>query len=71
MQYIIVGDTANYKGCLIYPCGKSKENAEKTLKRLLENPNDNDKYCMKGHTNIRIETTSDENCWWNDPFLAN
>lgn len=71
MEYVIVGDTEKYDGCLLYACGASKENAERVLKRILENPNENDNYIMEGHTNIRIKTTPDEKCWWNDPFLAN
>lgn len=70
-EYTIVGDTEKYGTCLIYVCGKSKENAEKVLNRMLTAPIDNDKIVMKGMTNIRIHEEKSENCWWNDPFLAN
>ena len=33
MEYIIVGDTAEYKECLVYTCGKSKERAKEVLSR--------------------------------------
>ena len=65
-EYIIVGDTKDYSGCLIYRCGNNRENAERVLNRLLNNPNDNDKFVSKGHSNIRIEEVDSSECWWND-----
>jgi hypothetical protein len=65
-EYIIVGDTKDYNGCLIYRCGDNRENAEKVFDRLLNNPNNNDKFVSKGHFNIRIEETNSSDCWWND-----
>ena len=62
-DYVIVGDTANYKDCLVCVCFTA-ENAEKVLHRMLTNPNDNDKALMKGHTNLRIKITPKEDCWW-------
>jgi len=70
-DYFIVGDTKRYGTCLIYTCGKSREVAEKVLDRMLNNPNEQDKKELKAHTNIRINEEESENCWWNDPFLAN
>lgn len=64
MTYIIVGDTKNNKGCLVYACGANKEHAEETLNRMLNNPNDTDKYFMKNHTNFRVEATEKKNTWW-------
>lgn len=66
MEYVIVGDTKEYKCCLIYVCGKSRENAEKILEGILNNPTENDKLVTKGHTNLRIEEVEDSECWWND-----
>lgn len=66
-QYIIVGDTDNYAGCLVTICGADKAGAEQVLTRMLENPTDNDRYLTKGHHNLRIELT--DGGWWNDPFL--
>ena len=60
-EYIIVGDTKNYKNCLIYCCGNSKKLAEKTLDEIISINEYADSY-----TNIRIETVLDKNCWWND-----
>ena len=65
-EYIIVGDTENYKDCLIVVCGANEEHAETVLKRITENPTNNDKLLIRGHTNIRIEEVTPENCWWND-----
>ena len=70
-EWVIVGDTAKYEGCLVRVCGKFKENAEKELQRMLTAPDTNDLYFMKDHTNFRIEEVADEQCWWNDPFLCN
>lgn len=61
MDYVIVGDTGDYKDCLVMVCGKSYENAKKTLEEL--------KQTDDRHSNLRIEQT--DNGWWNDPFLAN
>lgn len=71
MEYIIVGDTEKYTGCLIYTCGGSKERAEKALERILNNPTEYDLHCIKGHKNLRIEEIPERECWWNDPLLAN
>jgi len=65
MEYIIVGDTEKYKGCLIYVCGKDKERAEKALERMKTNPTENDLAISKGHANLRVETVQDKDCWWN------
>lgn len=70
-EYIIIGDTRNYKGCLVCVCGADKGNAEKVLLRMQKNPTDNDKEIAKGHTNLRIKEVAAKDCWWNDPFLAN
>ena len=65
-EYIIVGDTENYKDCLIVVCGADKELAETVLKRMKENPTNTEKLLIRGHTNIRIEEITPEYCWWND-----
>jgi len=64
MTYIIVGDTVNNKNCLVYAYGTNKEQAEETLNRMLNNPNETDKYLMKKHFNLRIEATEKNNTWW-------
>ena len=66
MEYLIVGDTKNYKDCLIYRCGDNRENAEKILNRLLNIPSNDDKIVSKGHFNIKIKKIDDSECWWND-----
>ena len=65
MEYIIVGDTDNYKDCLIYTCGVNKETAEKCLQRMLNNPDEQDSKILKTHSNIRIKSVKREDCWWN------
>lgn len=65
MEYIISGDTESFKNCLVLVCGSSKTNAEEALKRLLNNPTDNDKRLIKDHKNLRIEEVPDKECWWN------
>lgn len=71
MGYIIVGDTKKFKDCLVYVINGNKQFAEQVLDRMLHNPNKNDLEAMKGHTNLRIESTEPKDEWWNDPFLAN
>lgn len=60
-EYVIVGDTKEYEGCLIYCCGNSKEATKKTLNEVLSEKRYTDEF-----TNIRIETVPKEDCWWNN-----
>lgn len=46
-------------------CGKSLANANEALERMINNPTENDKRIIKGHTNLRIEEIPDKDCWWN------
>lgn len=62
-DYVIVGDTKQYKGCLVYVCG-TLENATKVLNRMLNNPTKDDKELMVEHTNFRIEFVEEQDCWW-------
>ena len=64
-EYVIIGDTKEYEGCLVCLCGITYENAEKTLNRMLNKPNTNDKRLMDGMTNFRIKKVDAKNCWWN------
>lgn len=70
-EYIIVGDTDEYKECLVMVGFRSKESTEKKIKQMLEDPTDNDKKLIEGHTNLRAKKVVSKDCWWNDPFLAN
>jgi len=63
-DYVIVGDTAQYSGCLVYVCGTSLECANQVLLRMLNNPTDNDKMLMRTHSNLRIERVEEKDCWW-------
>lgn len=64
-EYNIVGDTKDYKGCLIMTCGKSEERAKEVLNRFLANPTEIGKMMIKDYENIRIEKVDKGNCWWN------
>lgn len=68
-EYIIIGDTKRFEGCLVKICRGDRELAESVLKQMLTNPTDHDKMLMKGHTNLRIKAVKEEDQWWNDSFL--
>lgn len=68
VEYIIVGDTEKFNDCLVYVIGKSIEDAERVLNRMLNNPTDNDKKLIKDHTNLRIKKVNSEDCWWNKDY---
>lgn len=70
-EYIIVGDTEKYNGCLVYTCGTDKSFAEQVLTKMLTAPTEQDKKVMETHSNLRVEEIQPEYCWWNDSFLAN
>ena len=62
-DYVIIGDTKSYDGCLVCVCG-TFERATEVLNRMLTNPTDNDKRLMDGHHNLRITEVPEEDCWW-------
>lgn len=64
MQYLIKVDTETYNDCLICVCGSSFESAEQCLKRMLNNPTENDKKLIEGAKNLRIEEADEKECWW-------
>ena len=64
-EYIIIGDTKNYTGCLVCTCGTSFEHAQEVLHRMLNNPTKNDERLMAGHSNFRIKEVPEKDCWWN------
>lgn len=70
-EYIIVGDTDEFKECLVTLAGFSREHAEKKLAQMLSSPNENDKALIGDCYNLRIKEVESENAWWNDSFLAN
>jgi len=65
-EYIIVGDTAEYKDCLVYVCGTNRSWAEKVLHRMLTAPDERDKEILKTHSNLRVKEVLAEDCWWRD-----
>jgi hypothetical protein len=44
--------------------GNTLENAKEVLNRMLNNPTENDKILMSGHTNFRIDFSEEKDCWW-------
>ncbi len=65
MQYNVVGFSERWNDfCLVYACGKYRETAEEILKRIRENPNENDKHMMKGLRDFKIEEIPDSDAWW-------
>ena len=65
MEYIIVGDTEKYTGCLVSVGYTTVEDAEQAINRMLNNPTENDIRIIAGHTNLRVKPVKDEDCWWN------
>ena len=62
-DYVIIGDTKDYEGCLVCVCF-SLNNATEVLNRMLTNPTDNDKRIMQGCHNLRIKEVPEKDCWW-------
>ena len=63
-NYVIVGDTKNYDGCLVCVCGSSHRLAQQTLYRMTNSPTESNKRLMQGHINLRIEEVPEQDCWW-------
>ncbi len=70
-EFIIIGDTDEYKDCLVTLAGRTRETAEKKLAQMLEHPDKYDKAIMGDCYNLRIKEIESEGAWWHDPFLAN
>lgn len=73
-MYIIVGDTKDYKDCLVCICGgNDKDYADQYLKDLLNCKRKLEGYkeSIDNYSNLHVENTTPENEWWKDPFLAN
>jgi len=49
----------------VYVIGKSLDRAKEVLERMNRNPTDNDKKLIEHHTNLRIDSVEDKDCWWN------
>lgn len=70
MEYTIIGYYPELDDwCLVALAGTEKEHALSVLKRMITEPNENDKKLIHNATVLSIDTVSKENCWWNDPFL--
>lgn len=68
MEYVIIGDSEKYEGCLLYCEFNEKEQAERVLSRMLNNSTRNDERIMRGMNNIRVQEVVSEDCWWNDKY---
>ena len=66
MEYIIVGDKEEHKGCLVCLCGSNLAHAEEVLYRLTHEPTKSELRTIDGHINLKIEEEKDEDCWWNN-----
>ena len=44
---------------------KEKEQAERVLNRMLNNPTRGDEQIMRGKSNIRVKEVASKDCWWN------
>lgn len=62
-NYIIVGDTKEYTGCLIYVCG-TQSNAENVLSQIKAQSTEEYRRTFKKYRNLRIEYVKPEDCWW-------
>ena len=70
-EFIIVGDTKDYKECLVCLAETSRTYAEERLDKLVNHPSETDLVISAGHTNLRIKEVESKDCWWNDPYLCN
>lgn len=67
MRYTIIGDTEEYKDCLIFlTCAATREQAEETLDRVLHGSEERYVEARAKHTNIRIEEV--DHGWWDDEY---
>ena len=60
----IRGDSENYKDCLLWVAGNTKEEAEKILEKILANPDKYQKEKLEQYTNIRV--AEEKNPWYLD-----
>lgn len=63
-EYIIIGDTDQFKDCLICLAGRDGSHAEQIRLGVITSQSDR-------YSNIRVKKVKSSECWWNDPFLAN
>jgi hypothetical protein len=68
-EFVIIGDTAKYKDCLVGLAGTDRACAEEVLDRMVNNPTENDKAISKGHYNLRIKEVASKDCWWHQGWL--
>lgn len=62
MNYVIQEFTEDYGWCLFTVCYGNREFAEESLLKW-------QKECP--YKQLRVAEVSNEDCWWNDPFLSN
>lgn len=70
MEYIIIGYYPELDSwCLVCLAGTEEEHALEVLKRMITEPDENDKKLIRNATVLSIDTVSKKDAWWNDPFL--
>ena len=72
-EYIVVGDymvCGKPSECLVTLCGKSIDEANEILHRMLTNPTENDIRLIKDGKNLRIKEVESKTAWWNDPVMV-
>lgn len=71
-EYIIVADYPDVGEAMVVPManGVSRRFANTVLKRMVENPTENDKALIGEGKNLRVEKIESWQCWWNDPVMV-
>lgn len=72
MEYTIIGYYPDRNWwALVAPVGHEKEKALGVLRRMITEPTENDKKLIGTATILSLDTVSEKDAWWHDPFLAN
>lgn len=66
-QYVIVGDTEQYKECLVCVLyASNKEIADKRFVEILSSKIEREKYSIPKYSNLKVVEVKDKDCWWFD-----
>lgn len=68
-EYVIVGDTELYNGCLVRVCHGDKEFAKTELQKMFISKDEQDIKDVNKYKNLRVEPVEEKDQWWNDRFL--
>lgn len=64
-EFIIIGDTKDYKGCLVCLAGRTQERAEEVLAEVLAKKAEGKDESLNRHENLRIKEIDSKDGWWN------